>query len=1547
MALLLRQIRILTWKNLLLTLWRHWLSTPLRALVLPVLIVLFLSFTRNFTTTDALYGFGESRPVRSLSQVHSATSEGRGRVALVNGGFRNGEIDRVIGELATPLRDSGITVLNLEQEADLRTACVSTIRGTSHCIAAAVFLSSPSEGNQGIWNYTIYADGALGTDLFVNRDNNAAQVYTLPLQNAIDYAIARNTPAANQDALSRTVHEYPFTSITNEQRQNGNRSKYMNMVMNVLAAPFYLSIACAIYHATGFIATEREIGMARLLDTMMPNRARWQPQVARIISNHLAFDLLYAPGWIVGGAILGARCFPATTAIIPVIFHLLSGLSTVSLAIFAGGFFRKAQLSGIIAIIAALVLAIIAQLARSAGTGGVVILSFIFPPMNYVYYLVLNARWESANLPLHFSKAAPNSPSTVPAIVFFIFAVFQALVYPIIGALIERRLYGTNSNSQRRVVVSQSPVAVNLNGFTKEYRPGFMERVLQFWTKRPTELVLAVDDLNLQAYRGEILVLLGANGSGKSTTLDAIAGLHSISSGEIAINYLDAQEGFGYCPQMNILWDDLTVTEHVKIFDGIKSIGKTSKRAEIKTLIESSDLTKKRNGLSKSLSGGQKRKLQMAMMFAGDSMVCCVDEVSSGVDPLSRRKLWDILLAERGRRSIILTTHFLDEADLLADRIAILSKGSLKASGTAVELKDTLGSGYRVTVHKVPGQARAPEYRNILHTEQEHGIVYLPGTSKETYQFLCQLEDDRIFHYNVKGPTLEDVFFKVEENATAERGQRASFESYTPLVKSQNGKVDALQDLSGGRPIGILRQIWVLLSKRFVLFRRNPAPYLVLLLIPLIAAGCSTLFLKGVEVSNCSSADAQKEADDVLSGVEYKLVAGPEAQLSMAAMERISQAPPGAISVVNTLDEFNAAVNQRFFELVPGGFFLGETPTIAWRADAPPILAHIAQNLVTNQMFNITIDASYEFLDIPFGTDLSSFLLFIMYFGLSMAVYPAFLALYPTVERLRGIRGMHYSNGVRAMPLWLAYLLFDFLFIVIISIVSVTIFGATSDIYYAMEYLLLIFFLYGIASALYSYSVSLFSSSQLAAFAITAATQVVMFILYFIIFMVVFTYTDASRQTSTMNIAYYIMAIFSPVVSLARALYVALNVFGVACRYKRLASYPGAIDLFGGPILYLILQSLVLFVLVFFKESGSTIGFISRKKTRADSDGIELEAPPEYGGTTRSSDGLRVLRLRKRFKKHIAVDDVTFGVPHSECFALVGPNGAGKSTTISMIRGDIQPSGHNGEIFIDGIPALRHRAKARERLGVCPQIDPLDSMTVVEHLHFYARIRGIPDPMHNTQEIMKAVGLEQFRNRIATKLSGGNKRKLALGIALVGNPSVLLLDEPSSGMDAVSKRYMWRTLSSITPGRSLLLTTHSMEEADALATRAGIVAGRMLALGTTEELRARYGNAYFVHVVHRHAPHTRLPDMDRIKAWVHREFPEAVIEDGMCYGQLKFGIPIDRARARGTDSLAEIFGKLENAKGMLGVSNYSVSTATLDQIFLSVVGRHFVDEEGH
>jgi ABC-type multidrug transport system ATPase subunit len=1552
MALLLRQVWTLTRKNLIITLWRHWLSTPLRALLLPVLIVVFLSATKNFITADAEYGIGESRPIRALDQVLRSATGGRNRVAFVNNGLKGGQIDSVINAVAQPLKNSGVDVVYPNSDAELRTYCPTNVGGTSICIAAAVFISSPTEGGQNAWNWTLRADGGLGKDTHIGSPDNDAQIYTIPLQHNIDWEIRRqNTTDLNQDALNDIpVHEYPYTDKTEEQYQVDLRKSYTSMIKDALAGPFYLGVATILYQMTGFIATEREIGMAKLLDTMMPNRKRWQTQVARLIAHHISFSLVYGPGWLIAGAIMGAMSFDQTTIIVPILFNLFAGASTSSLSIFFAGFFQKAQLSGIAAMVISLLLAIGGLLAAKSGTAVVAVLALIFPPMNYVFYVVENAQWQSEGLPLNLLKSAPNGRFSLPAIVFFAFAVLHTIIFLILGAFVERWFYGTKS-AGRTTIVSESPIAVNIKGFTKEYKPSFLDKATQLLTKSPMDPVLAVDNLTLQAYRGEILVLLGANGSGKSTTLDAVAGLHDITSGQIELSYPDAQGSFGYCPQKNILWDDLTVEEHVKIFERIKSVGKPADKKTRRALIESCDLSKKKGGLSKSLSGGQKRKLQMAMMFAGGSTVCCVDEVSSGVDPLSRRKLWDILLSERGRRSIILTTHFLDEADLLADRISILSKGILKAAGTSVELKDRLGSGYRVSIHYVPGKARPPVYTNVLHEEHDHGVVYFSGTSADTYRFLRQLDHDGINDYQVNGPTLEDAFFKVEEDvdptATATRGDRASYESGSPLVNSNTHpekQAGMLNELQSGKIIGIPRQIKVLMSKRFLIFRRNFMPYILALAIPIIAAGCATLFLKSYAPGSCDPAQQVGDSGETLDTSSLRVILGPNASLGDATREQLAKFQPDQYRVVESLDEFNRVLAENVTNYKFGYWLGNNDPTFAYQTNGVgPLTSFYVQNLFDNEWLNMTIGSQYDPLDLPFIGSIAGPLLFVILFGLAMAVYPAFLGLYPTLEKLRGIRAMHYSNGVRTLPLWLAYLLFDFLFIITISAVVVIIFAATLDFWFAIEYVFLICLLYGITATLYAYVIAIFSKSQLAGFAITAATQSVMLVAFFLVFMVVFTNTESADQQSTLNIAYFTMGAISPVVSLARSLYLTLNIFGVSCRDKKLG-YAGAIDLYGGPILYLIVQAFILFGIIIWNESATGFRLWARK-SKASRDVMELEAPSDYVRETKASDGLRVMDLRKEFGKFTAVDDITFGVPTSECFALVGPNGAGKSTTISMIRGDIQPTGRNGEIIIDGVSLMHNRANARARLGVCPQIDPLDAMTVVEHLEFYAQIRGIKDPAHNIQAIMKAVGLEPFAQRLGTNLSGGNKRKLSLGIALMGNPSVLLLDEPSSGMDALSKRKMWKTLSSVTPGRSLLLTTHSMEEADALCSRAGIIAGRMLALGSTEQLRAQFGNAYYVHLVHSQAPHTHPREMERINRWVQRQFPDARTEERSYYGQVKFEVPL-QSRDGVQNSLANIFGALERAKEQLDVQYYSVCTATLDQIFLEVVGRHQITEEG-
>lgn len=355
-------------------------------------------------------------------------------------------------------------------------------------------------------------------------------------------------------------------------------------------------------------------------------------------------------------------------------------------------------------------------------------------------------------------------------------------------------------------------------------------------------------------------------------------------------------------------------------------------------------------------------------------------------------------------------------------------------------------------------------------------------------------------------------------------------------------------------------------------------------------------------------------------------------------------------------------------------------------------------------------------------------------------------------------------------------------------------------------------------------------------------------------------------------------------------------------------------------------------------------------------------------------DELRVQNVTKIFGDNTAVDNVSFGVPRGQIFALLGPNGAGKSTTIGLIRGDIRPTHGEGDVLVEDTSIIRHRAAARVHEGVCPQFDAMDSMTAVEHLQFYARARGVGNIAYNVEQVLEAVGLTDFKDRMAAKLSGGNKRKLSLGIALIGNPSVLLVDEGSSGMDAAAKRIMWKTLSSVSAGRSLVLTTHAMEEADALADRVGIMAKKMLALGTSDTLRRKHGDAYYVHVVHKDAPESSEEDMETIKSWIRLNFPQADVEDRSFHGQIRFSVPnrssspssakadsLDEAKKGATTTIqsadgqsssgsgiSALFNKLEENKENLGMEFYAVSQATLDQVFLSIVGKNnAVIEEGY
>ncbi|KAG7282815.1 hypothetical protein CRUP_012204 [Coryphaenoides rupestris] len=225
---------------------------------------------------------------------------------------------------------------------------------------------------------------------------------------------------------------------------------------------------------------------------------------------------------------------------------------------------------------------------------------------------------------------------------------------------------------------------------------------------------LAVNHLNLKFYEGQITSFLGHNGAGKTTTMSILTGLFPPTSGTVYIKGMDIRSDMdfirrtlGVCPQHNVLFDILTVEEHVWFYGRLKGLSAEEVKGEMDTLLEDVDLLHKRHEQTKNLSGGMQRKLSVAIAFVGNSKVVVLDEPTAGVDPYSRRGIWDLLLKYRKDRTIILSTHYMDEADLLGDRIAIISQGRLCCCGSPLFLKARLGTGYYLTLVRRPGAATA------------------------------------------------------------------------------------------------------------------------------------------------------------------------------------------------------------------------------------------------------------------------------------------------------------------------------------------------------------------------------------------------------------------------------------------------------------------------------------------------------------------------------------------------------------------------------------------------------------------------------------------------------------------------------------------------------------------------------------------------------------------------------------------------------------------------------------------------------------------------
>lgn len=234
---------------------------------------------------------------------------------------------------------------------------------------------------------------------------------------------------------------------------------------------------------------------------------------------------------------------------------------------------------------------------------------------------------------------------------------------------------------------------------------------------------------------------------------------------------------------------------------------------------------------------------------------------------------------------------------------------------------------------------------------------------------------------------------------------------------------------------------------------------------------------------------------------------------------------------------------------------------------------------------------------------------------------------------------------------------------------------------------------------------------------------------------------------------------------------------------------------------------------------------------------------------------VRVYNLKKTYGQVTAVENVSFGLEYGECFALLGVSGAGKTTLFKSLTGEICPTRGNVSINGHDISTARGFENARKMIGYCPQFDAIfTGLTVLEHLQIYASLKGIKRDLA-PRLIDKAIidmDLSDYVDIAANNLSGGNKRKMSVAMAMLGNPPLVFLDEPSTGVDPQAKRFMWNIVSKISTLRqrsAVIITTHSMEEAEALCTKMGIMAaGEFKCFGSSQHIKDKFGTGYELEV---------------------------------------------------------------------------------------------------
>ncbi|XP_053658365.1 phospholipid-transporting ATPase ABCA3-like [Anopheles marshallii] len=1124
---------------------------------------------------------------------------------------------------------------------------------------------------------------------------------------------------------------------------------------------------------------------------------------------------------------------------------------------------------------------------------------------------------------------------------------------------------------------------------------------------------VAVQGLNLNMYEDQITVLLGHNGAGKTTTMSMLTGMFSPTSGTALINGYDIRDNIdavrsslGLCPQHNVLFNEMTVAEHIEFFARLKGVPRNKIKEEIRHYVQLLELEDKLNKQSHTLSGGMKRKLSVGIALCGGSKVVLCDEPTSGMDPSARRALWDLLIKEKQGRTILLSTHFMDEADILGDRIAIMAEGELKACGSSFFLKKRFGVGYRLICVKGANCDRArltgllrrhiPTIGIDTDIGSELSYVLNEDFTAVFQDLLRDLEENveqcGITSYGISLTTLEEVFLRVGSdsyaldqksgsNDTEQDGNGVSFGA-SNVTMNQTSDTQPLLDGSGL----VWNQLFAMLLKKYISTKRSWVQMLVQALIPIYFVIVTVIIVRTfpgqtdlppipINVYNYSETNtilqASSPGSPFVDGFRTLFGAYPNTHrlqvIDKDIVEYILDLSVENIGLVNR--EFMAAAS-----ITPTNHTVWWNPTGFHTA---PLALNFMYNAIIksiNTNFEITIinkplpfKAETRFTQLQAGNNLGFQISFNT--GFAMSFIAALYIMFYIKERTSRAKLLQFVSGINVFTFWIVSFVWDFFTYVITALIYIATLAAFQEEGWAsfeeLGRVFLVLIVFGLAFLPVTYLFSYWFEVPATGFVKMMIVNIFSGTIFFTaVFLLGFDGFDLKDVANGLEWAFMIFPLFSLSQSLSN-----INVLSTTesvcreqcteetaalCSQEYICSLlPQCCDTnifswettgINRQLMYMGVVGLVGFLILMGIEFRVVERMLKRRKRSSGTALPPASEDPTIDGDVWEekrrvkslSDGevsntnLVINELTKYYGKFLAVNQLSVSVEGSECFGLLGVNGAGKTSTFKMLTGDENISA--GEAWVKGISLKSNLNQVHKVIGYCPQFDALlEDLTGRETLKIFALLRGIPkhEIGFETLRLAEELNFMKHIDKRVKEYSGGNKRKLSTALALLANPAVVYLDEPTTGMDPGAKRHLWNVIIDVKKaGKSIVLTSHSMEECEALCTRLAImVNGEFKCIGSTQHLKNKFSKGYFLTIKLNRTGDGSTANSDPVKQFVAHNFSQAVLKEEY-HDSLTYHITQSELK------WSTMFGLMEQAKKTLDIEDYALGQTSLEQVFL-------------